>query len=171
VLIYWVTGAGGAYGDIARRIFFERDQGIERVGPVASYIRENTNIDDPVLVWGAYPSLYFLARREAPTAYLFYPAYEESPYLLEIDARHYEDLIANPPVMIVDASSASADYILSLDPLVRAEQMLYNSGRVYTPSYQDDIFSFVGKAYHCVESIAGIDIYIANDRIEIETLR
>ena len=46
----------------------------EYTHPVAIYIQENTQPNDRVLVWGFRPIINFMSEREAPAAYLPYPA-------------------------------------------------------------------------------------------------
>lgn len=156
---YWTTGASREYQTIAKRILFERNQGIEQADPVASFLQENTTRDDLVLVWGAYPGLNFLAKRDAPTAYLFYPAYEASPSLEEMGATYFHDLSTHLPKIIVDASSASPDYILPLDAFARLSELEYNSGRIYKPPYQNEVFAFVETNYKRIGRINDFDIY------------
>ena len=161
---YWITGSAKEYQETARRILFERGKGIEQVDSVASYLRTNTIEDDTILVWGAYPGINFLAKRDAPTPYLFYPAYEESPFLEKMSFSLWQDISSTPPKMIVDAYSASPDYILSLDPVIRQSQLEYTSTRVYSPPYQDRVFTFVEEYYRRMNTINGFDIYLLNSQ-------
>ena len=158
--VYGITGSGKEYQDTAKRILFERGKGIEQIDPVAEFLRANTTQDDFILAWGAYPGLNFLAKRNAPTPYLFYPAYEVSPYLEKMDISFWQDISTTPPKIIVDAYSVSSDYIFSLDPLVRQHQLQYASARIYQPPYQDQVFAFVEENYQCVDTINGFDIYL-----------
>ena len=160
VFTYWMTGAAMEYQLTAKRILFARGQGIEMTAPVAEFLRKNTKSEDLVFVWGAYPGINFLARRGAPTPYLFYPAYEESPWLEKMSASFWSDISGNPPEMIVDTSSASPDYILSLDPDIRETQLGYGSLRIYKPPYQNMVFDFVEENYQQVDTINGFDIYL-----------
>lgn len=158
VFFYAVGGAGETYRSTLLRLVYEREKGVEKVDPVARYVRRNTGDEDFVLVWGAYAPINFLARRDAPTPYLFYPAYSESPYTVLMSQAFYEDVLLHPPILIVDMSAKSPDYILSLNPQVRREQ--FASGRVfYQPPYQQEFFDFVADRYELDEIIHGFEIY------------
>lgn len=159
LLFYWITGTGKTYQNLGKQILFNRNQSIEKTDPVANFLKENTSPNDFVWIWGAYPSLNFLAQREAPTPYLFYPAYEPSPYLEEMSFSFWKDISTTPPKMIVDAYSSSPDYILSLDKENRQSQLQHASPDLYTPPYQNNFFDFVEHNYQHISTINGFDIY------------
>ena len=111
------------------------------------------------MIWGAYPGLNYLARRDAPSAYLFYPAYEDSPFLEQMGRAYFQDISANMPEIIVDAYNTSPDFVLSLDPVVRRSQARYNNTAIFRPPYQNKVFNFVEENYQRVDTINGFDIY------------
>lgn len=157
VFLYSVNGAGETYHSTLFRIIYEREKGVEKVDPVARFVRQKTREDDFVLVWGAYPLINFLAQRDAPTPYLFYPAYSKSPYTELMSQAFYDGLLLSPPMLIVDMSHKSSD-ILSINPQVRREQ--FSSGRgFYRPPYQQEFFDFVADRYELDEIIHGFEIY------------
>jgi len=158
VFLYAVGGAGETYRSTLFRLVYEREKGVEKVDPVARYVRQNTRDEDFVLVWGAYAPINFLARRDSPTPYIVYPAYSESPYTELMSQAFYEDVLLHPPTLIIDASVKSSDYILSINPQVRRAQ--FASGRrVYQPPYQQEFFDFVADHYQLDETIQGFEIY------------
>ena len=69
------------------------------------------------------------------------------PFLTQMCASYYQNLVANPPKIIVDASAASPDYIPLLAPLVRISQLEYNPVRSYKPAHQNEVFAFVEQYY------------------------
>ena len=156
---YVNTGALGEIQEVTTRILFERGKGIEKIDPVAQFLRRNTTEEQTVLIWGAYPGLNYLARRDAPSAYLFYPAYEDSPFLEQMGRAYFQDISANMPEIIVDAYNTSPDFVLSLDPVVRRSQARYNNTAIYRPPYQNKVFNFVEENYRRVDTINGFDIY------------
>lgn len=156
---YVVSGAIAEFKDDFVRLAFERAKGTERTYPVAHYVQDNTKSDDYVLTWGAFPVINYLSRRDSPTAYLFYPAYEKSPYLDKMSGDFYREVTTKHPALIVDAYSMSPDYVLSLNPANRASQFKTNSSQLYQPPYQDQIFNFVAQNYQLVESIDGFEVY------------
>jgi len=79
--------------------------------------------------------------------------------LEEMGATYFHDLSTHLPKMIVDASSASPDYILPLDMFARLTQLEYNGVRISMPPYQNEVFTFVETYYEHIESINGFDIY------------
>lgn len=159
VFFYITSGALLGYKDVFVRIFFERQKGLEKTDPVSSYIKDKTKTGEYVLTWGAYPVLNYLSRRDAPTAYLFYPAYENSPFTDQMSRTFYQDISTKKPAMIVDAFSMSPDYVLSLDSTKRSSQLRTNSSQLYHPAYQDEFFAFVAENYQLIDTVNGFDIY------------
>ncbi|MCP4140187.1 MAG: hypothetical protein GY755_07845 [Chloroflexi bacterium] len=161
MLVYINSGILKEYKSTAARLLYERRLGIDRQDLVADFVRENTVKSDTVLSWGAIPSVNFLAKRNSPTPYLFYPAYEKSPYTEEMGMLFFQKIRSNPPIVIVDTFRASPDYILSLDPTIRQSQLKHKKILIYqnTP-YQCDFFIFVEENYQRIETINSFDIYV-----------
>ncbi len=83
------------------------DHRSDRWAQVATYVRNATQEDEYVFVWGYQPSVNFLARRRSPTRFfaqypLGSPGYATRAYWETLLA----DLQARPPRLIVDASAA-----------------------------------------------------------------
>lgn len=65
--------------------------------------------------------------------------------------------------MIVDMYPTAPDYILSVDPAIRASQMKREGTLVFEKvPYQDTFFIFVETHYEKVATINDIDIYALN---------
>jgi hypothetical protein len=158
--IYMTTGIFGDYQETAARLLFHREKGVEYNDPLADFLRENTEKEDTILAWGVYPSINYLTKRDAPTPFLFYPAYERSPYTEDM-ALAFSTMIAEaPPAMIVDMYSKAPDYILSIDPVIRAAQIEREGILIFekTP-YQNAFFNFAETHYKKIITVEGFDIY------------
>jgi hypothetical protein len=148
----------GQYQTSFTRILFDRSTGIELVHPVAQYIRDNTEPTDTVLVWGAQPYINLLAHRDSPTGIIFYPQLARSPFTDELNARFYQDLVGNRPVLIADMVNPDNDTIPFIDPVQREvqEQRLK---RFDPPFNMDQVFDFIHSNYHLEDTIQGVAIY------------
>lgn len=133
---------------------------VERRSPVAAYVRSHTQPDDLVLFWGAYPSENFLSRRDAPTRALFYPLYVDSDVSTKLNDQFLHDLIANPPVLIVDMSDPLE--FPSLDGEKRREQFDSGFTLIHTPANLEQVFDFIAQNYTMVETVSGRQVYRLN---------
>lgn len=165
VLIYLNTGMVATYRDVFVRLIFQRENGIEAIDPVSRYVRRSTQDHDHILVWGVYHRFYYLSRRTAPTPFVSYPVYVVSPYLDRMSEQFFKDVTRNKPVLILDVSSSKTDdYVLSINPMVRAKQLAENKSTLYLDiPYQEQFFGFVEQYYEYVETIDGVDIYALVD--------
>jgi hypothetical protein len=85
--------------------FFET-QGVWDQMVAADYIRERTDPDDPIWVWGHHTAIYYLAQRHSPTRFIY-----NEPLLMHIRGGHpwkeawraeaLEDIYRDPPVYIL----------------------------------------------------------------------
>ena len=148
----------GQYQAAFTKILFDRSTGIELVHPVAKYIRDNTESADTVLVWGTQPYINLLAYRDSPTGIIFYPVLARSPFTDELNARFYQDLVKNKPVLIVDMVNPDNDAIPFIDPVQREvqEQRLK---RFDPPFNLDQVFDFIHSNYHVEDVVQGVTIY------------
>jgi len=147
------------YAGSFRRLAFERQAGIEIDHPVAAYLREHTQADDTVLVWGARLAFNFLSRRSAPTAYVFYPLFLDVPFSHEMSEQFYADLATKQPLLIVDAARFNQDLVPALDPAIRKEQ--FKSGQLWPtlPKNIEAVLAYIDENYQLVETIDGYPIY------------
>jgi len=128
--------------------------------PLADYIREHTAPEDKVLIWGFRPILYFASQREAPASFLPYPLiHVDTPLGYAWANGFYEQLSANPPVLIVDVVNIETDPIPSLDESLRKTQRksLFK-GYVYAPNLQQ-VFDFIAGHYVLVDMVEGNAVY------------
>jgi hypothetical protein len=143
------------YWNSFSRILFDRQAGVEKIPPVATYVRNHTDPGVTVLVWGGQAGLNFQSRRDSPTAYLYYPLYVESPFTQRMEDQYLVDLENHPPELIIDAYSAAPDELLSLDPQIRASQIARGvMGQVHRPGNLNEVFDYIQSNYH-LETIIG----------------
>lgn len=130
----------------------------EKEDPVAKYINVRTNKDQTVLVWGGQAGINFLAKRESPTPYLFYPLYEPSEITDRMAADFYDRLISNPPEYVVDGAGNDSHY--SLIPLSTSDpESWLKTYQVYKTPYLIETLEFIRGNYKYVDTIKNVDIY------------
>ncbi len=140
-------------------IFFDRGQGVEGISTVSSYILNHTNPKDTVLDWGL-SGVNYMTRRDAPTAYIFYPMFIPSNVSSSLGYGFFQDLLANPPELIVDAYIVNPDNVISLDKQIRHGQI--TSGKCLDSSrvpYVDQVLQFIEDHYIKETEVEGFDIY------------
>ena len=147
------------YRDVATRLLFARQQGIEIDHPVAAYLRENTKPAEQVLVWGGRLAFNVLSRRSSPSAVLFYPLLASSPISKSLAARFASDLQTRPPAVIVDTCGINQDLLPCLDPAKRAQQQKSGQLWKFLPANIDSVYAFIAGNYERVAEIDGYVIY------------
>lgn len=101
----WQILGGYLTGQTSPEDFFE-SQGVWDQMVAADYLRERTDPDDPIWVWGHHTAIYYLAERRSPTRYIY-----NEPLLMRIRggnpwqakwrAEALEDIYRDPPVYIL----------------------------------------------------------------------
>lgn len=126
--------------------------------PLVEPIKQLSNGEDPILIWGAAALPYLAADRSAPTRYF-------SPLWLmrgnkreERIAEFTADLIANPPVLIVDMRGP---YLFPLDmpESVRSQWRHKRIRHVYDYQSFRAFFEFMDSNYALVQTVGSHDIY------------
>ena len=144
------------------RLLTDRSAGVEFVHPAAKYVRDKTEPNERVLVWGFQPFINLEAHRESSTGVLSYPVLVESPYSDELNARFYEELVENKPVLIVDMVNLDNDAIPFIDPVRREEQE--QRLKSFNPPFNlDQVFDYIQSNYHVEKEINQIVIYRRNN--------
>ena len=141
------------YRNSVNILVFQRNNGVELINPVALYVRQNSQADDTLLVWGVDGGINFQAQRDAPTPYVYYPLLVDSSYSVSMADQFYKDLVTRRPAYIVDIYARNYDNILSLDPAIRAEQVAAGKGWGLAPKNISDVFAFVEKNYFLEKKI------------------
>lgn len=153
-----------AYRRAMERLAFDRAQGIDQIAPVAEYIREHTDPSDTVLVWSSRPGINFMAQRISPTAYFGYPAYVHPNYMSKYEAIFLNDIMTDPPQLIVDSSLLEFRFLPSLDAVTREQQIRENKKKtLFQPDEIETFFQFVKTHYHIETQVDQYVIYRLNE--------
>lgn len=87
----------------------------------AQYVSNSTRQGDYVLVWGGEPGVNFIARREAPTRFIYqYPLYRRGYQSAEKVNEFLRSLMANRPALIID-TSPTTEFVPPIDQARRAQ--------------------------------------------------
>jgi len=129
---------------------------IEARSPTAIYVENHTRPGEYVLFWATLPGENFMANREAPNSLLIYPTLVDSPMTKRLNDDFLQDIIKNPPVLIVDMGHLDP---LSLNPQKRAEQRKMGIGWNFPPDNLDEVFSFIENNYFLSAEIKGKSVY------------
>lgn len=135
---------------------------VEQPDRVARYINENTQPGETVLVWGGQAGVNFLAERDAPTPYTFYPLYVPSKVTDRISLEFYQAMLVHPPELIVDGSYYSSGTIIPLSAINPSNWMFSRNG--YSLPYLEEFYAFFRSNYSYKTSITGIPIYRLNGK-------
>lgn len=124
---------------------------------VSKLVREATEPNDTILVWGAESQLYLLSERDAPTRFFYqYPLVLSGYANPELFGEFISDVKDEAPALIVDTRNNR------LPPLGSAERGDWeiNTHRyVYSPDRFQPFFDFVEEEYEFVEEIESYAIY------------
>jgi hypothetical protein len=78
-----------------------------QLATAAEYVKDHSEPDDTILVWGNRPELYLAAERGPAIAYRFmYPLTTDGYVTTALVARVRADMSEDPPLLVVDAGSA-----------------------------------------------------------------
>ncbi len=140
-------------------VLFDRKYGVEEINLVSLYIRRNTNPNDTVLDW-VQSGVNYMAERDAPSPFLWYPEYLASPITPQLVDGFYNDLTSNPPEIIVDAYQVAPDDILSIDPTIRQNQLNAGKGLFAGRAVNlDKTLEFIQTHYEIETVIEGEVVY------------
>jgi hypothetical protein len=101
----WLVLGGYLTGEVSREAFY-RKMGVWDHVLVADHVRERTDPDDKIWVWGHHTAIYYLADRRSPTRFI----YNEpllmrirggNPWQAEWRAEALDDLYDDPPVYLI----------------------------------------------------------------------
>ncbi|MBI3174072.1 MAG: glycosyltransferase family 39 protein [Chloroflexi bacterium] len=139
------------------RPLFENSPRVQYIDPISEYVNVHTSPGQKVLVWGGQAGINFLAKRDSPVAYLFYPLGVPSEVTDQLSEDYYQALLSDPPELIVDGHIYEDQHIVPIsakDPL----GWLHEHG-TYTPLYLTDVLLFIHENYVWEDNIDGTDIY------------
>ena len=130
---------------------------VQYIDPVSEYVNINTEPDQTVLVWGGQAGINFLARRDSPVAYLFFPLGVPSNFTNKLATDYYHDLVSAPPTLIIDGHIYGDKHVVPIsakDPLGWLSEH-----QTYAPPYLIEVLLFIHKNYTWEDNVDGVDIY------------
>jgi hypothetical protein len=69
---------------------------------IAKFIKDNSNKEDKIAVFGSEPEIFFYSHRRSATPYIYiYPLMEPQPYALDMQREMISQIEANPPRFVV----------------------------------------------------------------------
>jgi hypothetical protein len=145
------------YVETFKHLVTQRGKDVQRVDPVAEYVNTHTGPNDLVLVWGGQAGINFLSKRNAPTHYILYPAFEPSPFADRYSEEYFQSLQKMPPALIVDGSVFDPQLIVSLDEKGPIQWSAEHG--VYATPYLAEILNFIRKNYSLADVINNVPIY------------
>lgn len=141
--------------------------GPERHKSLATYVAENTDPDDTVLIWGVDTAINFQSERNSPTAYNHgYPLVVPDEESEENIRQMVKDLERRKPVMIVDTTLRDGDRIPPLHPLLR--QLWWIEGGRHDVERLDPIYRFVESYCHIATEYDRAIIYRCRYPVRID---
>jgi hypothetical protein len=150
-----------SYRHTLKAMLIDRETPVEKSSPLSEYIRQHTNSNEKVLIWGEGAAINYLTHRDAPTAYLWYPFYTNSPFTSGLANGYYQEIKGNKPVLVMDPYLDNPDNFLSLNPVVRQKQL---TGRpknwlANQPANLLQVLDFFDQNYKFAASLDGVAIY------------
>ncbi|MCE9646130.1 MAG: hypothetical protein K8S20_09045 [Chloroflexi bacterium] len=129
----------------------------QKPDPISEYVNSHSLPGQTVLVWGGQTGINFLANRDAPTRYVFYPYYVESEYTDQISAEFYQAVNSHPPALIVDGSYFVPEEVV---PLSTASPIKWlKEHQAYNPPYLEEFYAFFRSHYSYETTVNRVDIY------------
>jgi hypothetical protein len=141
--------------------YVSRHGRLEPEKALIEFIRDTTDSDDMVLVWGNEVWINFLTGRKSPTKYayqypLFMPGYTNG----EMVASFLQELMICPPVYVIEPL-VDTDEISPLDQQRRILKM----GHVPPlPVGMDEVFEYFQENYEFIRDFNDVIIYEWNGR-------
>jgi hypothetical protein len=157
---FFLGGPSAEYQKAIERIVRREAIGIEIRTRTAIYAENHTQPGELVLFWAASPGENFMANRESPSAYLFYPLYVDSPISARMNDQFLQDIITQRPVLIVDIGDHEA---LSLNAGERAGQIEAGLAWKYLPENIGQFFEFVEENYYLEAQVGDRAVYRLRD--------
>lgn len=118
------------------------------VAHTAGYVREYTQPDDYVLVWGFEPSINFVSQRRSPTKFIHqYPLLTRGYVTSEMLNEFINEIEANPPSLIIDTSPVNT-LVPPIDDNRREWWKQWGPTSFYAPPPEmDEVFTYLNSNY------------------------
>ena len=150
------SGVGMNYFRALDRLSTHEGLKFGRRSAVARYVKNHTASDEMVYFWGGFPGENFMSQRDSPTPYLYYPLYLDSDLSDEINNAFLEDLMTQPPVLIIDMNYQRA---LSFVPDTRVAQLSSGVDFPYLPKNLYKVYDFIEENYYLESTIGSKKVY------------
>ena len=121
----------------------------------ASYIEENTNVDDKVLVIGGQAGINLMSDRASMDGSLFYPLINNSSIGKKKKKEYLENLKTQKPVMIIDGFAIYPWILPAVNPEYRAQQEIATSLAQNT----NETLNYIWENYYLVHEVEDYSIY------------
>jgi hypothetical protein len=151
-----ISGRAGEYRRALDHIARRAQVGIEARAPISIYAENHTEPGDLVLFWPASPGENFMANRESPSAFLFYPLYVKSDVSQRMNDRFLQDILTKRPVLIIDTIDQQG---LSLNPEERQRQIEGGTAWRDLPDNVMEFFAFVEQNYYLEARVGNKTVY------------
>ncbi len=122
---------------------------------LALRLREITASDDRVLVFAGQAGINVMAQRESIDAALFYPAINDSPVGMEVQAKFFETLQEQMPRLILDGYQIYPQRIPAINPEDRSHQNF----QVKLSANLDQVLNWINAHYTAIEVLDNYVIY------------
>ena len=162
LLFFFLNGdAFPSYRHTFKALVIDRATTVEKSSPLADYIRQHTRPNETVLTWGEGAAINYISGRNAPTAYLWYPFYLDSPFTSGLAKGYYEDITRNKPTLVLDPYLDNPDNFLSLNPVVRQKQLSARPEGWLSeqPANLLQVLDFFDQNYELAARIDGTGVY------------
>ena len=124
---------------------------------VSELVREATEPDDTILVWGAETLVYILSERDSPTRFFYqYPLAQRGYADSRIFDEFTSDIRRGAPDLIIDTRN---NWLPPLDRAEREDWKISDDRYVYLPDRFSPFLDFVEEEYGLVDDIEGYAIY------------
>ena len=148
--------------DSFKRVLFDRSAGIQLIEPIADYIRDNTDPNDTVLVWGGQAGINFMAQRDSPVAQIWYPLFVDSPISPKLVDGFLHDINQNKPELIVASDVAYPADIPPIDAPHRDVQVSHDYWISRDTAKLDQFFVFFDANYTLETVVNDYRVYRLN---------
>ena len=134
----------------------------EKIDRVSNYVKTFSDPDDFVLGWGGQAGINYMAKRDTPTPFFWYPLYIDSPYTGAMNSRFLQDLKSRQPELIIDCMIDAVLEIPSINDVNRQKQI--DAGYPYILQYVktanlSQTINYIHEHYDFETTVDQHDIY------------
>ena len=129
---------------------------------IADRIKEETDSDDSILVWGAEPQIYSRSERDAPTRFFYQYPLVKPGYANQTNRNEFiSDIVDSRPTIIVDTENWR---LSPLDPVARKAWRPTDRRYLHDPGTFKRFFEFVDTEYEVLDEVSGNTLYRLKER-------